>query len=336
LQARAFDVNVPEEVAIIISSDVVGYTRMMGEDHESGLCRLRAARDDAIESSVATHGGRVVKRLGDGWLAAFEDPLAAIGCAREIQDRLGAVDLLRVRIGVRVGRASFVDEDVFGAGVNVASRLESLASPRGIAISSAAISALDAAARAGFEDAGRRALKNVADPVDVLTAGGLSPEAPDASAVAAPSIVIERLEARGGEDVEEIAEDLRRGVEIELARCRWLQVAKGAKGGVRPKDVAGGALRTAGRRARITAGLAVAADGRRLWSERVDLAFEDAFALQDQVCSRLASRISAEIDAHENILAAMRHVEQLNATELSVRPNDPMSTGCPTPSSKRT
>lgn len=101
---------------------------MMDEDHETALETLRDVRDSVIEPCIATGGGVVVKRLGDGWLAAFDAGINAYASALKIQKHLAANGAPALRIGIHEGAASFVDEDVFfGSGVNVASRLEALA-----------------------------------------------------------------------------------------------------------------------------------------------------------------------------------------------------------------
>ena len=147
---------------------------MMNEDHARALDRLRSARDEIIEPSITICGGRVVKRLGDGWLAVFETAPSACEAAIRIQHRMDAAGATQLRIGIHEGTASFVDEDVFGAGVNIASRLEAIARPGGIAISDDVFAALPQHLRASFEDAGARSLKNIADPVRVAGVGQIA------------------------------------------------------------------------------------------------------------------------------------------------------------------
>lgn len=316
----------------ILAADVVGYSRMMHEDHARTLFELRRIRDELVEPSIVRHHGGVVKRLGDGWLASFDRAAEAVRCAAAIQDDMAAGSSMRLRIGVHVGHVTFEDEDIFGDGVNIAARLEALAAPGGVAISDAVWSGVDQALRRDFDDAGPRTLKNIAGPVRVWARGGLSAalEAPADGGLA--SIVVEPF-ATAGRDLEQVAlaEGVCADLETELSRFRWLRVVShaesAAEGRPRVRYVLGGAVRGAGSRWRVTAHLTSALDGRRLWSERFDRDAGDVFALQDELASTLVSHVCPVIDSHEKALARMRPVECLTAAELSLRTNEILSSG---------
>lgn len=319
------------KLAAILVADVVGYTRMMGEDHVRTLERLRHIRDTVVEPKIAAHAGSVVKRLGDGWLASFERSNNAVKSALEIQDRLENDEFINLRIGIHWGDVSFIDEDAFGGGVNVAARLEAISAAGGIAISDAAFSALDDELRGEFEDAGRQALKNVTEPVRVWTRGGPLSTPNTTGDISDTSIRVELFSFLGDADQDDLAEDLAAGVEIELARFRWLKViGRGhAETEQVPKAryVLGGAWRSAGNRVRVTAHLTTSSDGQRLWSDRYDRECDDPFALQDELAATLAAKTAPEIDAHEKAMARVRPVNLLGANELSLRTNEILSTG---------
>lgn len=317
-----FRLSSSKQKAVILAADIVGYSRMMDADHGAALEALRNVRDNIVEPCIAAGGGMVVKRLGDGWLAAFDECSDACSSALKIQDLLADEGAPSLRIGIHQGPASFVDEDVFGTGVNIASRLEALAIPRGIAISHAVFTSLPKDLQVSFENAGSRVLKNIAEPVKVWTFGGI----PLAELTSEPiSIQIENFVEKAPLDT--ISPEIMEATAIELEKYRWLHVLRPENEGALSKYILNGALRRSGDRIRLTVHLSARQDGRRLWSERFDRIVIDEFELTDELGSALALRISAEIDAHEKVQAQMRPPEQLNAGELSARANDLMSSG---------
>ena len=131
--------RVQRRLAAILIADVVGYSRLMGEDEEGTLAALIAHRSDLIEPCIAEHRGRVVKTTGDGLLAEFASAVDAVRCAVAFQEGMnernaGASDDRRIafRIGVNLGDVIVQDDDVYGDGVNVAARLEALCEIGGV------------------------------------------------------------------------------------------------------------------------------------------------------------------------------------------------------------
>jgi class 3 adenylate cyclase len=112
-------------LAAILVADIVGYSRLMGEDEAATLAHLKSCEADVIEPSVQRHHGRIVKRMGDGYLVAFASVVAAVECAIEWQ--AGVQEPLMFRIGVHMGDVMVDGDDLYGDGVNVAARLEALA-----------------------------------------------------------------------------------------------------------------------------------------------------------------------------------------------------------------
>ena len=129
-------------LAAILAADVVGYSRLMGDDEEGTLVRLKSHREQVIEPAVRDHRGRIVKLMGDGLLAEFASVVDAVRCAVEIQEamRESEPDLrtehrIRFRIGLHLGDVIVDGDDIYGEGVNIAARLEQLADPGGILVS---------------------------------------------------------------------------------------------------------------------------------------------------------------------------------------------------------
>ena len=164
--------RVERRLAAILSADVVGYSRLMGEDEEGTLASLKAHRDALIDRKIAEYRGRIVKTTGDGILAEFASVVEAVRCAVEMQQgmtvRNAAVPedrRIRFRIGINLGDIIIEGDDIYGDGVNVASRLEGLAPPGGICISRAARDQVRDKLSFGFTDMGEQRVKNIARPV---------------------------------------------------------------------------------------------------------------------------------------------------------------------------
>lgn len=132
----------PRRLAAILAADVVGYSRLMGADEAGTLERLKSLRKELVQPRIIARSGRIVKLMGDGLLAEFPSVVEAVQCAVEIQEGVAERDpdlprdrRIRLRIGVNLGDIIVEGNDIYGDGVNVAARLESLAEPRGICLS---------------------------------------------------------------------------------------------------------------------------------------------------------------------------------------------------------
>ncbi|MEE9589034.1 MAG: adenylate/guanylate cyclase domain-containing protein, partial [Hyphomicrobiaceae bacterium] len=159
-------------LAAIFAADVVGYSRLMGEDETGTLKRLMSLRKELMQPKITQYGGRIVKVMGDGLLAEFPSVVEAVQCAAEVQENMVAreADLpdeqrIKLRIGVNLGDVIVEGSDIYGDGVNVAARLEGLAEPGGICISGATLDTVDGKLDLEFEDIGPQSVKNIAKPV---------------------------------------------------------------------------------------------------------------------------------------------------------------------------
>ena len=210
-------------LAAILAADVAGYSRLMGEDEEGTLNRLRAIRAEVVDPSIAQYRGRIAKTTGDGFLAEFASVVDALRCATEIQTNMvggnagiAAEKRIEFRIGINMGDVVVEDGDLFGDGVNVAARLEGLAEPGGIYVSARVQEDAGDKLDLTFDDLGEQTLKNIARSVRVYrvrpaTVGktqsaspveiALTLALPDKPSIAVPCRQVELLVPHDGEQI---------------------------------------------------------------------------------------------------------------------------------------
>jgi class 3 adenylate cyclase len=164
--------RVERRLAAILAVDVAGYSRLMGEDEEGTLAALRAVRRELADPKIAEHRGRIVKTTGDGLLVEFASVVDAVRCAVEVQREMIARNAatpagrrIALRMGINVGDIIIEDGDIFGDGVNIAARLETLAEPGGICLSAAAHEQVRDRLDIAFDDLGEQQVKNIKRPV---------------------------------------------------------------------------------------------------------------------------------------------------------------------------
>src|SRR6516165_6585344 len=165
-------VRVERKLSAILAADVAGYSRLMHNDEEGTHARLAALLADAVNPAIAAHGGRIVKNTGDGFLAEFPSAVEAVRAAVQFQARIRELTLDEVadrqiafRVGINIGDVIVEPHDIFGDGVNIAARLESIAEPGSICISSSAYDHVRGKVGVEFADLGEQNLKNIALPV---------------------------------------------------------------------------------------------------------------------------------------------------------------------------
>src|SRR5438045_3844551 len=158
-------------LSAIVAADVAGYSRLMGLD-EVGTARTLREHRAVIDVLVAKHGGRLVKSTGDGVLLEFSSVVDAVECAVAVQglmvqrNDMAPVDCqMLFRIGINLGDILIEGDDILGDGVNIAARLEGIAEPGGICLSSSAYDQVRGKVVAEFTDRGEQTLKNIARPI---------------------------------------------------------------------------------------------------------------------------------------------------------------------------
>src|SRR6516164_2166798 len=167
-------VRVERRLSAILAADVAGYSRLMHNDEEGTHAKLAALLADGVAPAISEHGGRIVKNTGDGFLAEFPSAVEAVRAAVQFQARIKELTIaepedrrIGFRVGINVGDVIVEPNDIFGDGVNIAARLESIAEPSGICISSAAYDYVRGKIGVEFADLGEQNLKNIALPIRV-------------------------------------------------------------------------------------------------------------------------------------------------------------------------
>ena len=333
------EARVERRLSAIFAGDVAGYSRLMEVDEEGTLARLNAHRREFLEPNIAEHRGRIVKRTGDGILIEFVSAVDAVRCAIEQQRGMAERNMgaspdrrIELRVGIHVGDIIIEDGDIFGDGVNIAARLESIAQPGGICISDDAYRQVRGKLNVNFQDSGEQELKNIARPVRVYQ---LRPEASGEARASAgrlalpdkPSIAVLAFQNLSGDIEQEFfADGIAEDIITALSKSHWLFVIarnssftyKGKPVDVRQvgkelgvRYVLEGSVRKAGNRVRITSQLIDASGGHHLWAERYDRALEDIFAVQDEITHSIIGAIAPGI-----VAAEIKRSEGKDAAEL--------------------
>ena len=192
--------RVHRRLAAILAADVAGYSRLIGVDEVGTLTALKALRREVVDPAIAEHEGRIVKTTGDGMLVEFASAVDAVNCAMVIQCNMAKASeiteqKISFRIGINIGDIVIDGDDILGDGVNVAARLEGIAEPGGICISSSAYEQVRGKVPVDFTDLGEQTLKNIARPIRAYAVGlsanthetaSLPPSAPRLSIVVLP------------------------------------------------------------------------------------------------------------------------------------------------------
>ena len=329
----------------IMAADAVGYSRHMSRDDQGTVAALDAARL-LFRAAIEDHSGRVVDMAGDSVLATFDTASGAVAAALDVQAALAqaAVALeknerLQFRIGVNLGEIiAKADGSVYGDGVNIAARLESLAEPGGVTISGSAHDQVDGRDLATFEFTGEKQVKNIDRPVRTFRAilADSAPTAPHPPTPAdRPSIVVLPFDNRSGDPEQEYFSDgITEDLITELSKISSLFViarnsAFTYKGrAVNVPDVAtelgvrhvlDGSVRKAGERVRITAQLVDGSTGGQIWTDRYDRDLTDIFAVQDEVTQAIVAELSVTLTADENRRMGKNVTHDMAAYDLYLR-----------------
>ena len=334
-------------LAAILAADVVGYSKLIGDDEAGTIAALKGLRTSFIEPLIAKHNGRVVKLMGDGFLVEFASVVDAANCA--IAWQLGTPEeeqVFQFRIGINLGDILIDDGDIHGDGVNVAARLEQIADTGGICISAIAHESLGNKVDATFTDGGQQELKNIGRPVqvwrwsppsdkDAPMSGPLN-HLPDK-----PSITVLAFNNMSGDpDQEYFSDGVAEDVITELSRFSELFVIarnssfvfkgqaidiKEAAQKLGVQYVVEGSVRKAGNRIRVTAQLIDAVSGAHLWADRYDRQLEDIFEVQDDVVRAIVAVLPGRIAEAGAEWSRRKPTSNLSAFDYLLRGNHAMA-----------
>jgi adenylate cyclase len=310
---------VERRLTAILAADVVGYSRLMGANEAGTLAALKKIRTDLIEGKIAEHHGRIVKLTGDGMLVEFPSVVSAVACATETQRgiRDGNANVpqdrrIEFRIGVNLGDVIVEGDDIYGDGVNVAVRIESIAEPGGIAISGSVRDHVGNRLPIAFEDRGEQQLKNIEKPVRVYNILVEEPLPEMASTKdERPSIAVLPFTNMSGDPEQEYFSDgITEDIITDLSKISSLFVvarhtAFTYKGKPVKVQQAGqelgvafileGSVRKAGARVRVTGQLISTKDGGHVWAERFDRDLTDIFAIQDEITHAIVEQLKVKL-----------------------------------------
>jgi TolB-like protein/Flp pilus assembly protein TadD len=317
--------RVERRLSAILAADVAGYSRLMHSDEEPTHTKLAALLTGTVNPSIAEHGGRIVKNTGDGLLAEFPSAVQAVRAAVQFQTRIkelttGEVEHRRIafRVGVNIGDVIVEPQDIFGDGVNIAARLESIAEPGGICISASAYDYIRGKVGVEFADLGEQNLKNIDRPVRAYAAV-LATQAESArpNPLSPPhlSIVVLPFANLSGDPAQDYFVDgVTESLTTDLSRIRGSFVI-GRHTAFTYKDkavdlkeigrelniryVLEGSVQRSGNRLRVNVQLVDAKTAHHLWSERFDKPVGALFDMQDEIVSRLANTLNAQLIAAE-------------------------------------
>ena len=332
------------KLAAIFAADVEGYSRLMGQDEIGTLRRLTACRA-ILDERVAAYRGRIFGSAGDSVVADFASAVDAVQCAVAVQEAFAkgsaarpAGEQMRFRIGVHVGDVLVQGDNLFGDGVNIASRLEALAEPGGICISGMVRDQIGTKLPLAFTDLGEQQVKNITQPIRAYRVRGesstpavmASPPLPDK-----PSIAVLPFQNLSGDPEQEyFADGMVEEITTALSKVRWFLVIarnstfayKGRAVDVRQvarelgvRYVLEGSVRKAGNRVRISGQLIDAATGNHVWAERYDRELADIFAVHDEIAERVVAAIEPQLYAAEHFRSQRKPPESLDAWECVIR-----------------
>ena len=341
--------NIQRRLVAILAADVVGYSRLMEQDETTTLTDLKVRWSEVVEPLVASHQGRIFKRIGDGMLVEFGSAVAAVECAVELQKAMAAANdnapagrPIVLRIGVNLGDVMVEGSDLYGAGVNVASRIEGLASPGGVAISNAVHEHVRGRLSIDFTDGGSHEVKNIERLLHIWT---WSPHAGAATTFDAavrapspphrPSIAVLPFDNMSGDPEQGyFADGITEDIITDLSKVSGLLVIarnssfayKGTTPDIRKvsrelgvRYVLEGSVRRVASRVRITAQMIDGETGGHLWADRYDRDLKDVFAVQDEVTRTIVDALKVKLTAGEEARLESRGKIDPEVYDLIVR-----------------
>lgn len=347
--------HIRRRLAAILAADVVGYSRLMERDETATHTALTARWKEILDPLVEQHQGRVFKRTGDGVFIEFSSAVNAVECAAALQGAMNAANedmpedrAIVLRVGVNLGDIMVDDSDLFGDGVNIAARLETLADPGGVAISDGVYQHVHGRVGIDFVDSGLHEVKNIERPVHIWTwspngrteaTARIVVEAPP-PLPAKPSIAVLPFDNMSGDPEQGyFADGITEDIITDLSKVSGLFVIarnssfayKGQAPDIRKvsrelgvRYILEGSVRRAANRIRINAQMIDGTTGGHLWAERYDRGIEDIFAVQDEVTRTIVSALKVKLTPSEETRRESRGKVDPEAYDLLVRSRETM------------
>lgn len=323
------------QLAAIMFTDIVGYTAIMGQDEEKAF-RLLNKNRQIQRPIVETFGGKWIKELGDGVMASFPTVTDAVNAALKIQEACRQTNEFMLRIGIHLGEVVFEDNDVFGDGVNIASRIQAIAEPGEIYISESVYNNVSNKQEISTHFVKKEILKNVREPVKVYKVSNHLASRPeeDGQSEMLPKksiAVLPFVNMSNDPEQEYFSDGMAEEILTSLAHLKDLKVAgrtssfqfKGRNVDVRSvgeelgvSTVLEGSVRKQGNRLRITTQLINVEDGFHIWSERYDRELEDIFAIQDEIALAITEKLKITLLANDRELITKSHTQNTEAYQL--------------------
>ena len=341
--------RINRKLAAILAADMVGYSRLMAADEAGTLAALKRHREIVFDPAVAKYNGRIVKRNGEGTIVEFGSVVDAVNCALSLQRSNGALheasgpSKIVLRIGINLGDVIIEGDDIYGDGVNIAARLEPLAEPGGICVSSIVNESIGNRIDVRLQDGGEVSVKNIDRPLRVwkwhpgatpLAAAKSNATTPESNASTASIAVLPFTNMSGDPEQEYFSDGISEDIITDLSKITGLMVIarnssftyKGRSVDARTighelgvRSVLEGSIRRAGQRVRITAQLVDAATGGHLWAERYDRDLTDIFEVQDDVTRRIVDALKVTLSPAENARLTAGGTSSLDAYDYVLR-----------------
>jgi adenylate cyclase len=329
-------------LAAILAADIAGYSALMGAD-EARTVRDLKGHQAVVLPMIGEFGGRVIDTAGDGILAEFGSVVNAVNCAVAIQSKMAERNVaiepalrMQFRIGINIGEVIYDEARIYGDGINVAARLEGIAEPGGICISSKVYEEISGRADLACHDIGEQQLKNIARPVRVYRvcldnrAARSTFALPDKPSIA----VLPFTNMSGDPEQEYFSDGLSEDIITLLSAWRSFPViARNSSFAFKKQSrdirmiarelsaryVIEGSVRKSSDRVRVTAQLIDAESGHHLWARKFDGALDDVFALQDEITRQIVISVEPEMEKAELRKSEAKRSTSLDAWDYFLR-----------------
>lgn len=305
----------------IMMADLAGYTALMEENAPAAIAQVRHMRETAIEPIVRDAGGKVEKRMGDGWLITFPSARSAVDAAKEVQNGLADNTGLKLRLAVHLGEIFEEDGEIYGTGINISARLQAQAPPGGMILSSDCHRQLDPKLADTFDDAGTFELKNVKAKVSCFqwrpnTQVKLSKPKDEV-----PVISVETFAAvPASSEFMDASSDLEEQVAHRLAQRTGLRINRSeATEGIAPNAtyILRGRLRARANKAQFLLSLLRANSLQVSWSEKFESDFDDIFEFTDEVADKAINALRVQLNAFDG--ERIQHLDESVLTPSELR-----------------